>query len=256
MPKVNRIRQTKIAVISTFCRDVLKGFFMLKLILKYKEDGIMRGAIFDMDGLMFDTESVFVKAWDYVGDKLGIGPAGFMVIETLGMNLEVTKQKWRERFGGKCDEAEVERMTYEYIDDYYANNHVPVKKGLKTILDYLKGHRYRIAVASSSPENVVKAHLKDADIDKYFDVIMCGNMVAKSKPEPDIYIEAAGKLKLPTSECYAFEDSESGLKAALASGCRTIMVPDLWQPDDVMRQKVAAVCKDLDEAAVYIDSDK
>ena len=154
------------------------------------------------------------------------------------------------------DEAEVERMTYENIDDYSANNHVPVKKGLKTILDYLKGHRYRIAVASSSPENVVKAHLKDADIDKYFDVIMCGNMVAKSKPEPDIYIEAAGKLKLPTSECYAFEDSESGLKAALASGCRTIMVPDLWQPDDVMRQKVAAVCKDLDEAAVYIDSDK
>lgn len=53
-----------------------------------------------------------------------------MVIETLGMNLEVTKQKWRERFGGKCDEAEVERMTYEYIDDYYANNHVPVKKDL------------------------------------------------------------------------------------------------------------------------------
>ena len=97
MPKVNRIRQTKIAVISTFCRDVLKNFFMLKLILKYKEDGIMKGAIFDMDGLMFDTESVFVKAWDYVGDRLGIGPAGFMVIETLGMNLEVTKQKWRER---------------------------------------------------------------------------------------------------------------------------------------------------------------
>lgn len=73
MPKVNRIRQTKIAVISTFCRDVLKDFFMLKLILKYKEDGIMKGAIFDMDGLMFDTESVFVKAWDYVGDRLGIG---------------------------------------------------------------------------------------------------------------------------------------------------------------------------------------
>ena len=64
MPKVNRIRQTKIAVISTFRRDVLKDFFMLKLILKYKEDGIMKGAIFDMDGLMFDTESVFVKAWD------------------------------------------------------------------------------------------------------------------------------------------------------------------------------------------------
>lgn len=61
-----------------------------------------------------------------------------MVIETLGMNLEVTKQKWRERFGGKCDEAEVERMTYEYIDDYYANNHVPVKKDLKTFLIILK----------------------------------------------------------------------------------------------------------------------
>ena len=213
----------------------------------------MKAAVFDMDGLMFDTEAVFMKAWDYVGQKVGIGPAGFMVIETLGMNLERTKQMWRDRFGGMCDEDQVTRLTYEFIDNYYDNNHVPVKKGLYNILQYLQGKGYKLAVASSSPRKDVMAHLEDADVFKYFDAVVCGDMVERSKPEPDIYLKVCDLIGESPAECYALEDSESGLNAAIASGCKTIMVPDLWQPDDGMKKRVAAVCTDLDEVITYID---
>lgn len=214
----------------------------------------MRTAVFDMDGLMFDTEAVFMKAWDYVGEKIGIGPAGFMVIETLGMNFEKTKQVWRQRFGGMCDEAQVIKLTHEFIEDYYAGNSVPVKKGLYNILQYLRSNGYKLAVASSSPQKDVLNHLEDAKVLQYFDVIVSGDMVERSKPEPDIYLEACRLLEAEPCHSYAFEDSECGLNAAIAAGCKTIMVPDLWQPDDSMRQRVEAVCADLDEVVNYIES--
>lgn len=141
----------------------------------------MKAVVFDMDGLMFDTEAVFVKAWDWVGEKIGIGKAGFMVMETLGMNMELTKQKWRERFGDRCSEEEVTKLTFEYIDGFYAENKVPVKKGLHNLLEYLKKAGYRMAVASSSPMKDIERNLCDAGVRDYFSAIVSGDMVENSK---------------------------------------------------------------------------
>ena len=212
----------------------------------------MKAVVFDMDGLMFDTEAVFVKAWDWVGEKIGIGKAGFMVMETLGMNMELTKQKWRERFGDQCSEEEVTKLTFEYIDGFYAANKVPVKKGLRNLLEYLKNAGFRMAVASSSPMKDIERNLCDAGVRDYFSAIVSGDMVENSKPAPDIYLKACEQLAEKPEECYALEDSPSGLKAAMAAGCKTVNVPDLWQPDDETRASVAAVCGDLDEVIDFI----
>ena len=108
--------------------------------------------IFDMDGLMFDTERVFIAAWDYAGEEIGIGKAGYMVYKTLGMNIVASYNVWKEEFGDCYNQDELRKYTKEFLQKYYAENKVPVKKGLYHFLDYLKQNNCKMAVASSSPK--------------------------------------------------------------------------------------------------------
>ena len=183
--------------------------------------------IFDMDGLMFDTEKVFIKAWDYAGEKIGIGKAGYMVYKTLGMSIVASYEIWNEEFGDRYNQEELRKYTKEFLKNYYENNKVPVKQGLYVLLEYLKNANAKLAVASSSPRWEVEKHLNDAGIIDYFSAIICGDMVEKSKPAPDIYIKACEMLNENPEECIAFEDSKNGLLSAYRAGCKPIMVPDL-----------------------------
>ena len=110
----------------------------------------MKAVVFDMDGLMFDTERLAILAWDYAGEKMGIGKAGYMVYKTLGVNVAASNEIWRSEFGAKYNEEELWNYTREFNNDFYANNKVPVKKGLYVLLDYLKNNGYKLAVASST----------------------------------------------------------------------------------------------------------
>lgn len=104
--------------------------------------------IFDMDGLMFDTEKVFIMAWDYAGEKIGIGKAGYMVYKTLGMNIVSSYNVWKEEFGDRYNQEELRKYTKEFLQKYYSENTVPVKKGLYNLLNYLKENSCKMAVAS------------------------------------------------------------------------------------------------------------
>lgn len=203
--------------------------------------------IFDMDGLMFDTERVFMDAWDYAGEKIGIGKAGFMVYKTLGMNIISSYNVWKEDFGDRYNQEELRKYTKEFLTQYYENNRVPVKKGLYSLLEYLKGINCKMAVASSSPRWEVEKRLKDAGVSEYFSVIVCGDMIEKSKPEPDIYIKACDLLGVRPEESYALEDSKNGLLSAYNAGCKAIMIPDLWQPDEQIQKIVVGKFDDLEQ---------
>lgn len=150
--------------------------------------------IFDMDGLMFDTERVFIQAWDYAGEKIGIGKAGYMVYKTLGMNIVTAYEVWKQEFDDDYHQEELKRYTKEFLKKYYDENIVPVKHGLYILLEYLKNCSSKMAVATSSPKWEVEKHLKDANVFEYFDVIVCGDMIEKSKPAPDIYLKACELL--------------------------------------------------------------
>ena len=213
----------------------------------------MRTVIFDMDGLMFDTERVFVEAWDYAGEKIGIGKAGYMTLKTLGLNNKKSQEVWRQEFGGGYDLEALRAYTKEYLTNYYESNKVPVKKGLYILLDYLKENAYRLAVASSSPRWEVERHLKDAGVFECFEAVVCGDMIERSKPEPDIYIAACAQLGVEPEECWALEDSKSGLLSAARAGCMPIMVPDLWQPDEEARRTAAGVFEDLEKVKEYFE---
>lgn len=203
--------------------------------------------IFDMDGLMFDTEKVFIMAWDYAGKKIGIGKAGYMVYKTLGMNIVSSYNVWREEFGDRYNQEEFRKYTKEFLQKYYSENTVPVKKGLYNLLNYLKENSFKMAVASSSPRWEVEKHLKDANIYEYFTGIVCGDMVQNSKPDPEIYLKACELLEANPSECYALEDLKNGLLSAYRAGCKPIMVPDLWQPDEEILNVIVGKYEELDE---------
>lgn len=205
----------------------------------------MRAFIFDMDGLMFDTERVFVSAWDYAGEKMGLGKTGYMVLKTLGMNTAGCNQTWRDEFGEDVDLDALWRYSREFLEDYYSRYTVTVKKGLYDLLTYLRRKGYKLAVASSTNRQKVEQHLNSAHVRQYFDAVVTGDMVENSKPAPDIYLKAAAALGEKPEECYALEDSRNGLLSAHAAGCKPIMVPDLWQPDDVVKQFILGPYEDL-----------
>lgn len=210
--------------------------------------------IFDMDGLMFDTEKVFIKAWDYAGDKIGIGKAGFMVYKTLGMNIAASYNVWKEEFGDRYDQEELRKYTKEFLKKYYDENTVPVKHGLYILLDFLKSKQCKMVVASSSPRWEVEKHLKDAGVEDYFLNIVCGDMIENSKPAPDIYLKACEMIGAEPKECYALEDSKNGLLSAYRAGCKPIMVPDLWQPDEEIMKVIVARYDDLEQVKVAFEN--
>lgn len=207
--------------------------------------------LFDMDGLMFDTEAVAIKAWDYAGEKSGLGKAGYMVYKTLGMNEDKIHSLWLEEFGDAFDAQRFHKYELEYGIDYYSHNPVPLKKGLLELLAYLKERHVPMAVASSSPRWMVERHLKAAEVWEYFSAVVCGDEIIASKPAPDIYLAAAAAIGAETKDCYALEDSPSGLRSAYAAGCKCIMVPDLWQPDEQTKSILTCLCKDLLEVRDY-----
>ena len=131
---------------------------------------------------------------------------------------------------------------------------MPVKQGLYVLLEYLKNANAKLAVASSSPRWEVEKHLNDAGIIDCFSAIICGDMVEKSKPAPDIYIKVCEMLNENPEECIALEDSKNGLLSAYRAGCKPIMVPDLWQPDEEILQIIKGKYSDLEQVKKAFES--
>lgn len=209
----------------------------------------MNAVIFDMDGLMFDTERVCMKAWDYSGEKLGFGKnAGQMVFKTLGCTTNKAMEILKAQFGPSFDGDKWMQITRAFAEDYYKQNGVPTMKGLFELLDYLKAQGFKLAVASSSSRHSVMRNLGSADIVDRFDVLISGDMITKSKPHPQIYLKACEELGEKPENCYALEDSRNGIHSAANAGCKTIMVPDLWQPDEETKAIIYAKCDSLLDA--------
>ena len=209
--------------------------------------------IFDMDGLMFDTEDMIRRAWDVVGPQMGYGKMGFHIFNTLGMKAQKRRQYIAEALGEDFPFDEFTKNYRAECERFMAENGVPIKEGLFELLDYLKEKGVKMAVATGSSEFFAKEKLGGAGCLSYFEGILCGNMIEKSKPDPEIYIKTCKLIDVPCEESLALEDSPYGLQAAVAAGMYSIMIPDLIKDAGEIEQKITAKLISLKEIPAYLE---
>ncbi|MBR6790886.1 MAG: HAD family phosphatase [Oscillospiraceae bacterium] len=214
---------------------------------------MISAVIFDMDGLMLDTERLFIESWDWAGEQLGVGPFGHLGYQTLGMTSESERIAIDEAFGGRITLEQVNVLRKEYFRRYFEEHGVPVKPGLFELLKWLKEQGIRTSVATSTPAESALSELRSAGILPYFDEAVCGDMIARSKPAPDIFLAAAAKLGVAPENCMVLEDSLNGIRAAFAAGMTSVMIPDLVQPDDEIRQKYSYCVGSLHDVRPIIE---
>ena len=206
----------------------------------------MRGAIFDMDGLLIDSEWMWQKTWHAIAAERGVVLPDSFPSEVCGTGGKRTREVIRLRYG--VDDPEpIMRECTERVHKLQENG-VPLKSGARTILDGLRAQGCRIAVASSSPMDMIERNLRLHGIEDRFDALVSGRDAPHGKPAPDVFLMAAERIGVAPEECWVFEDSPIGVEAGWRAGCRVVMVPDQTAPTDETRRMCWGVFPSLDAA--------
>lgn len=205
-----------------------------------------KAAIFDMDGLMFDSENVFQKNWRAIADEMGVTLPVDWVSQICGtsgahMNHVIERNYHVE------DGAPIQAEVYRRVENDLAVD-CPEKPGLHEILEYLYDQGVVMAVASSNYTHIIERNLKNTNTDPFFKTVVSGKDVKHGKPAPDIFLYAAEKIGFDPKDCYVFEDGFNGIEAAYAAGCAPIMIPDQFQPTDEIRAMCVGVYDTLLDA--------
>ena len=210
--------------------------------------------IFDMDGVIFDSERACLDTWTEAAAGYGITDVRDVFDRCIGTNKNQTRQIVESAYADTYGEGIADKLLSEssrLFHEKYDGGKLPVKKGVKEILEYLKSENIRCAVASSTRKAVVEAELRDAGFLDYFEEIVGGDSVKVSKPDPEIYRIACEMMKVNPTEAFAIEDSYNGIRSAYAAGMRPIMVPDMVPADDEMLELSEAVVEDLLKVIEY-----
>lgn len=192
----------------------------------------IKGVIFDMDGVILDSEKLYVRFWCEAGRFYGFPMVEKHALSIRSMARPLASEKLRGIFGSCFDYDAVRSKRVELMDKYVEKNGIELKDGAEDLLVHLKENGYRIALATATPPERAEKYLRAHDLYKYFDVTVSASMVSLGKPAPDIYLRAAEMLGLSAQSCLALEDSPNGIRSASSAGCVTVMVPDLDLPDD------------------------
>lgn len=213
----------------------------------------IRGAIFDMDGLLIDTEKLYLKYWKQSAAEYGYTMLDEHVFAIRSLARKYSIPKLKGIFGEDFPTEDIRKRRTELISGDIEKNGIHVKKGMRELLSFLRENNIKTAVATATNRERTMLYLKKINAENLFDAVICGDMVENGKPRPDIYITAAECLGLPPNVCAAFEDSPNGIKSAHAAGCMAVMIPDLTQPDDEIMPLLSAVYPDLEEAKKFFE---
>lgn len=208
--------------------------------------------VFDMDGVIFDSERLVIECWKVIADKYGVVNVESVCRECLGINKEASKRKFIDYYGEDFPYDEYKEEMSALYHERYSDGRLPMKPGIKELLVFLKARGKKTALASSTRKQIVTQELTDAGLIEYFDEIICGDMVARSKPAPDIYLKACECLGVPPEEAYAVEDSYNGIRSASGAGLKPVMVPDLAEPTKEMEELSEVILSSLLEVKEYL----
>lgn len=205
----------------------------------------IKAVIFDMDGVITDTEKLLVKYWCQAANEMGFPMKQEHALELRSLASRYAEPYLKGLFGEDFNYRKVRARRIELMEDHIDLHGVGIKPGLTELMSYLKEHGYKVAVATATDYDRAVPYLQKAGVYESLDALCCGPSVEHGKPEPDIYLYAAQKLGVEPEECLAIEDSPNGVTAAYRANMRTVMIPDLTQPDDKLQKMIYRKCSDL-----------
>jgi len=207
--------------------------------------------LFDMDGVIFDSERAVLAVWQELAAELGLEEIEAVFHRCIGTNKERTRGIFLEAYPEQDFSAFDQSCRARFLSRY-GGGRLPVKPGAREILTALKARGVPLALASSTRCETVCRELDEAGLLGYFDAVVGGDQVTRSKPDPEIFLTAAEKLGAAPGACIVIEDSFNGVRAAAAAGMRPVMVPDLLPPDGEMERLAEAILPDLAAVERYI----
>ena len=212
-----------------------------------KDTPRIRGVLFDMDGLVLDTEILYQRFWMEAAHFYGYPMTCEQALGMRSIGEKDGSAKLKGWFGPEIEYHQIRNKRIELMSAFVEKEGIRPKPGIRELMDYLKAQGIRTSIATSSPLEWAKFHLHSQGLDTLFDAICSGRQVPNPKPAPDVYRFAAQTLGLKPEECLALEDSPAGIESAFRAGCFPVMIPDLDQPDEVTKSRLFAKCDSLSD---------
>ena len=209
--------------------------------------------IFDMDGVIYDTEAFYLKHWIQVFSEYGYEMTKAIYINAMGRGRKKVQEYFKSVFGEDLPIEEMYVKKDKLLFDAIRNKEVPLKPGALEFLSYLKNNNIKTALATSAKRERLDIQLEDSPIVQYFDAIVCGDDVVNSKPDPEIFLKAAKKIGAKIEKCIVIEDSEAGIKAAHDGKMTAFHVEDLKEADDSIKENANMLFKNLKEIQDYLE---
>ncbi len=222
-------------------------------ILKPELKRQIKGVLFDMDGLVLNSEILYKRFWIEAFEVMGYHMSNEQALGMRSLSKACAQVYLDELFGPGIDYDTARDIRIQRMDAYVEKNGVEPKQGIYELLDYIHTRRIPCAIATSSPLGRVKAHLSPLGLYDRFDAICSSKEVAHGKPEPDIYLYGASKIDVPPAQCLALEDSPAGIESAFRAGCLPIIIPDLDKPDAETLSRCFAAADSLNDICDILD---
>ena len=205
----------------------------------------VQGVLFDMDGVILDSEGLYTRFWQEAAQALGYPMTRTQAMGMRALNRQEATAKLESYFGKGVDYLAVRDKRIELMDAFVAGKGIAPKPGIRELLDHLNQKSIPTCIATSSPLARVREYLEPLGLFERFDAIITGYDVPRGKPEPDIYLKAAQVLQKNPKDCIALEDSKAGLLSAFRAGTMAIMIPDQDRPDPEDLTRATALCDSL-----------
>lgn len=213
----------------------------------------IQGVIFDMDGLIIDTEKWLQKYYLKSARQLGYDMKPEDVLAIRSLAREYAEPFLKERVCKDFDIDKIKELRKGYMDEHIKRYGIEKKKGIDELLAYIKANNIKCAVATATAPDRTEQYLNMIGLYDKFDKIVCATTVKHGKPQPDVYLEACACVGLPPQNCIALEDSPNGILSAYRAGCVPVMVPDLTQPDEETAKIIYAKADDLSKVIDIIE---
>ena len=208
--------------------------------------------LFDMDGVIFDSERAVLAVWRELAAEQGLEKIEEVFLRCVGTNKARTEEIFRAAYPA-LDFARFDGEARRRFRSRWSGGRLPQKPGVRELLRSLREKGVPLALASSTETAVVRQELDEAGLLGFFDAVIGGDRVTRSKPDPEIFLRAAASLGAEPARCFVIEDSFNGVRAAAAAGMRPLMVPDLLPPDEEMRRLAEAILPDLYAVGAYLE---